>query len=161
MHKYALTVFLFLKSSFRVESFHSTLPSRACHKTTFSRAIAHNYKKEDPSAFQEKLDKFLDTQFFDPDSILAEENENSSPSDGGTAEQETEGRNKTTNPTLLWFARLVKNDYETAEALFAAGFISFMVILGQELLRYKLYGENYVPFQKGLGGGFGSKFDWY
>ena len=82
--------------------------------------------------FQEKLDRILDTQFFEPEKLL----ENQSP----------ENQKKSMNP-LVWFAKLVQNDYQTAEALFAAGFIAFMVVISQELVRMTMHGDAYHPFQ--------------
>jgi hypothetical protein len=117
------------------------------------------------------LDKFLDTPFFDPDKVLSQNEEQQEVSSAGDGIQEENGKDfnldenresssyQSSNPIALWFAKLVKNDYETAEALYAAGFISFMVIVGQELLRYQINGDNYIPFQRGHGG-FGNNFDW-
>ena len=61
------------------------------------------------------------------------------------------GDNGSKNP-IVWFAKLVKNDYETAEAFYAAGFISILVILTQEMLRMVKYGDAYVPFSRVAGG---------
>lgn len=96
--------------------------------------------KQQQETFQEKLDRVLDTQFFDPEEIL----ENESP-------EINENPEKSLNP-LVWFANLVRNDYQTAEALFAAGFISLMVVISQELLRMAKYGDAYHPFQNGSAG---------
>ena len=158
---FLLTVLVFQKS-FQVQSFSPILLTS--HSST--KSIVCSLKKDDgddTGTFQERLDKFLDTQFFDPDKVLAQNEEQevigTDLEENGTEEnRETNLSNR--NPIALWFAKLVKNDYETAEALYAASFISFMVILGQELLRYQLNGDNYVPFQRGHGG-FGNKFDWY
>ena len=73
--------------------------------------------------FEEKVDKFLDTEFFNPKDV------------------------KEGSP-LKWFANLVENDYATAEALYTSFFIAFMVLVTQELVRMQVYGENFVPFQK-------------
>jgi hypothetical protein len=51
---------------------------------------------------------------------------------------------------VRWFADLVKNDYNTAEALYAGVIFVIMVIISQELLRMQLYGDGYVPFQAGV-----------
>jgi hypothetical protein len=67
------------------------------------------------------IDSLLDTPLFDPDT-----------SDS-------------------WFANLVKNDYNTAEGLYAGIIIAMGVILSQEALRYVKYGSAYVPFH-GSGG---------
>mmetsp|Transcript_15607 Transcript_15607/g.25649 ORF Transcript_15607/g.25649 Transcript_15607/m.25649 type:complete len:159 (-) Transcript_15607:144-620(-) len=72
-----------------------------------------------------QINKFLDTPLFDPDSESNQEN---------------------------WFANLVKNDYDSAEALYV-GIVGIVgVIVSQEMLRIVKYGaDNYVPF--GHGGG--------
>jgi hypothetical protein len=85
-------------------------------------------KEEDNDSFQEKLDNL----FFDPDQVLKDNDEG-----------------QPQNPISLWFANLIKNDYELAESFFAAAFISTMVIISQELLRMQMYGDHYIPFSKG------------
>mmetsp|Transcript_16329 Transcript_16329/g.24531 ORF Transcript_16329/g.24531 Transcript_16329/m.24531 type:complete len:208 (-) Transcript_16329:1691-2314(-) len=92
--------------------------------------------EKDNKTMDEKIDKILDTPFFDPDKIL--DNDANNGGDGSSS----------SNP-LTWFANLVKNDYETAEALYAGVFFSVMVVLGQELLRMYMYGDGYIPFQGG------------
>jgi len=78
---------------------------------------------------EQELQDFLDRPFFVPEKV-----DDKSP--------------------LKWFANLVENDYQTAEALFASLFITGMVIVTQEVLRMQLYGpDNYIPFSKGGGGG--------
>jgi hypothetical protein len=94
----------------------------------------------DKSSFMDKVDSFLDTQFFDPDQVIESSSSSSSPSN---KQQEEESNNP-----MVWFANLVKNDYESAEALYAAGFISILVILTQEALRMVKYGDAYIPFTK-------------
>jgi hypothetical protein len=69
---------------------------------------------------------------FDPDQVLKDNDEG-----------------QPQNPISLWFANLIKNDYELAESFFAAAFISTMVIISQELLRMQMYGDHYIPFSKG------------
>lgn len=71
------------------------------------------------------LDAFLDTPFFDPDAPSSENN---------------------------WFANLVKNDYESAEALYVGAIAIFGVVVSQELLRWVKYGDAYVPFSSAAGG---------
>jgi hypothetical protein len=82
---------------------------------------------EDPSPNnnEDEID-FLDRQFFDPSTV------------------------KEGSP-LKWFANLVENDYETAEALFASFIIALLVVFTQELLRFQINGDAYIPFKK-LGG---------
>lgn len=53
--------------------------------------------------------------------------------------------------TNNWFANIVKNDYDTAEALYAGLVITLGVIVSQEALRIVKYGDVYVPFH-GTGG---------
>jgi len=88
----------------------------------------------EPKSFQDKLDNFLDKPLFDPDKMLDDQ-----------TDKVKENPQSSSNP-LVWFANLVKNDYETAEALYAAGIISLMVVLSQELLRMAKYGDAYQPF---------------
>lgn len=88
---------------------------------------------EDPRDDNEKLDDFLDKSFFEPDSF-----------------------NEDDSGPLASFAKLVKEDYELAETLFAGSFFVVLVIITQELLRMQLYGDRYIPFTK-LGSG-GSLF---
>jgi len=84
-------------------------------------------------SFQEKLDTFLDTPFFDPeDESLLQEDESSGRISGFRS----------------WFASLLKNDYETAEALYVALVFSILVVFSQELLRMQMYGNNYIPFTR-------------
>ncbi|KAL7576751.1 hypothetical protein ACA910_005666 [Epithemia clementina (nom. ined.)] len=58
-------------------------------------------------------------------------------------------------PLLQWFAKLVEQDYDTAEALFASLFIAILVIVTQELLRIQMFGDHYIPFSSRGGGGGG------
>ena len=76
---------------------------------------------------ENKIDTFLDKQIFDPESESNQDN---------------------------WFANLVKNDYDSAEALYVGVFVFAGVIISQELLRIVKYGESYIPF----GGGGGNLF---
>jgi hypothetical protein len=123
---FLITVALKLSESFSPISTLSTIkrPAFAC-TTTLSLS-----SDEDPetSSFQEKLNRFLDKPLFEKQTDKVKESPESS-----------------INP-LVWFANLVKNDYETAEALYAAGIISFLVVLTQELLRMVQYGDAYQPF---------------
>ena len=65
------------------------------------------------------LDAFLDKQLFDPNAPSNDDN---------------------------WFANLVRNDYDSAEALYVGAIGLFGVILSQELLRIVKYGSAYTPF---------------
>ena len=76
---------------------------------------------------ENKIDAFLDKPIFDPDSESNQDN---------------------------WFANLVKNDYDSAEALYVGVVVIVGVIVSQELLRIVKYGGNYFPF----GGGGGNLF---
>jgi hypothetical protein len=89
-------------------------------------------QNNDDDSFQDKLD----TLFFDPDQVL-KDNE----------------KGQVQNPISLWFANLMKDDYETAEIFFAATFLSIMVVVSQELLRMQIYGDHYIPFSKGTSPG--------
>jgi hypothetical protein len=91
-------------------------------------------------SLQEKMDAFLDTPFFDPDQILDDKYK-------GSQDRSSSDERSLSNPLLVWFANLVKNDYQTAEALYTAAFISIMVVFAQELLRMVKYGDAYHPFQ--------------
>ena len=85
----------------------------------------NNNNEDSNKPLDEKLDDFLDAPLFDPD---APSNDNN------------------------WFANLVKNDYESAEALYAGAIIIFGVVVSQELLRLVKYGDAYVPFSSASGG---------
>ena len=93
--------------------------------------------KSNALSINDQINVFLDTPFFDPDEIMEVEEYN-----------EDKNQKKANNPILLWFAQLVKNDYQTAETFYAAGFISVLVIFTQELLRIVRYGDDYIPFTK-------------
>jgi hypothetical protein len=87
--------------------------------------------RSDHTSFQERLDLFLDTPFFNPHDY---DNEATS-----------------TGP-LAWFAKLVKNDYATAEAIFAGTFFVILIVATQELLRMQLYSGEHVVFPFSMGG---------
>ena len=93
--------------------------------------------KSNALSINDQINVFLDTPFFYPDEIIEVEEYN-----------EVKNQKKANNPILLWFAQLVKNDYQTAETFYAAGFISVLVIFTQELLRMVRYGDAYIPFTK-------------
>jgi len=73
----------------------------------------------DDNSFDQKIDNLLDSPFFDPYAPSNDDN---------------------------WFANLVKNDYESAEALYAGAVVMFGVIVSQELLKIVKYGGGYVTF---------------
>lgn len=103
-----------------------------CTPSTFKMVVDENDpisgdQSDDTDNIGEKLDSFLDKPFFDPENSNNNEN---------------------------WFANLVKNDYDAAEALYVGAFLTIMVIVSQELLRIVKYGDMYVPF----GGGGGKLF---
>lgn len=79
----------------------------------------NNKGDDDDESFDEKMDSFLDKPMFDPNAPSNDDN---------------------------WFASLVKNDYESAEALYAGAIIIFGVVVSQELLRMVKYGGGYIPF---------------
>jgi hypothetical protein len=86
---------------------------------------SRNFNENDEES---EFDKMLDRQFFEPNEVGEE-----SP--------------------FKWFADLVENDYDTAESLYAGGFLVFMVIVSQELFRMQIHGSSYVPFHSGGGAG--------
>lgn len=77
-------------------------------------------------------DTFLDSPFFDPNSVL---------------------ENESSNPILRRLALFVQNDYEKAEMVLSVAFICTMIVISQEFVRFQIYGSNYVPF---VGGGTSS-----
>ena len=76
------------------------------------------------------LGEFLDQPFWDPTTV--DENDKS---------------------PIGWFARLVQQDYELAETLFVGAYFVILVIVTQEILRFQLYGDAYVPLVKAVGNG--------
>lgn len=76
------------------------------------------------------LDELLDKPFFDPNAY--EEDDSS---------------------LAGWFANLVKSNYEFAETLYVGTVFVILIIITQELLRFQIYGDGYLPFTKGVGGG--------
>ena len=102
------------------------------HKAT--RMAASNDGDDDEQNFIRRVDEFLDKPFFDPEA----------------AREEDEGE----EPSLKSrFARLVIEDYATAEAIYAGLFFSLLLVATQEALRYYMYGvDDYVPFSRGGGG---------
>lgn len=113
---------------------------------------------EDSSSWNEKLQAFLDTPVFDPEKVLSENERRIAEAD------DDDGENAAAPPSeegpfgklRLWFATLVTSDYELAETLYAGLFLSFMVLVSQELFRMQLYGDRYVPFHRGGGNWFDS-----
>eukprot|EP00587_Corethron_hystrix_P010271 CAMPEP_0113318006 /NCGR_PEP_ID=MMETSP0010_2-20120614/12724_1 /TAXON_ID=216773 ORGANISM="Corethron hystrix, Strain 308" /NCGR_SAMPLE_ID=MMETSP0010_2 /ASSEMBLY_ACC=CAM_ASM_000155 /LENGTH=128 /DNA_ID=CAMNT_0000175175 /DNA_START=192 /DNA_END=578 /DNA_ORIENTATION=+ /assembly_acc=CAM_ASM_000155 len=87
---------------------------------------------DDISRKKISIQEFLDTPTIDPDEILEA--------------SRTDETNSASSPLLTWFAELVKNDYNTAEALYVGIYFSILVVLTQELLRWQIYGSGYVPF---------------
>lgn len=78
----------------------------------------------DDISVEQKIDILLDTPFFDPYAPSNDDN---------------------------WFANLVKNDYNSAEALYAGAVVIFGVIVSQELLRMVKCGGLYASFNPGDG----------
>lgn len=77
-----------------------------------------------------ELDVFLDTPFYNPDTILDD------PSSSKVSKN---------------IAQFIKNDYETAEIILSGLLLVLLVIISQELLRIQIYGlDNYIPFSKGV-----------
>lgn len=90
-------------------------PTHSVHCTKLKEKYDDN---NDNKSFQERLDKFLDTPFFDP------------------------------NDESSWFASWVKNDYETAEFLYVGIIFVLLTVFSQELLRMAVYGNDYIPFTR-------------
>jgi len=129
-------------------SFHIEAPRRTRSRIdTPSAARKENLKREDDLKLsltkdddekhnndegldlEGRINVFLDTPIFDPDEEIRE--------------------GEIFSPLRSWFSSLVKNDYAFAESLYV-GFIFFvLVVFSQELLRMKIYGENYIPFTRG------------
>jgi hypothetical protein len=84
-------------------------------------------QKEKPKM---SLDQFLNQPFWDPTTV--DENDKS---------------------PIGWFARLVQQDYELAETLFVGAYFVILVIVTQELLRFQLSGDAYVPLARVAGSG--------
>lgn len=89
-------------------------------------------KENDERDHEFDIDAFLDTAFFDPDQVLKDEN---------------------SSPLLRRIASFVQQDYETAEAVMAGVFFVILIIFTQEVLLMQFYGDNYVPFVKGVSPG--------
>ena len=105
---------------------------RASHASRYPQPIrnphsllAKNSDEKENDSSQNNIDAFLDKQIFDPESESNQDN---------------------------WFANLVKNDYDSAEALYVGVFVFAGVVISQELLRIVKYGESYIPFGQGGGG---------
>ena len=106
------------------------------HKATRMAASNDDDDDNNKQNFRQRVDNFLDRQFFDPD--------------GEAARQEDEGDE--TSSLKSRFARLVIEDYATAEAIYVGLFFSILLLATQEALRYYMYGVDYVPFSRGGGG---------
>ena len=94
------------------------------HRDVLNLAMAsdpNNNRNSGDDDESNNVDAFLDKQIFDP------------------------------NESDNWFANLVKNDYDSAEALYVGAIGIFGIVLSQELLRMVKYGSSYTPF--GSGGG--------
>mmetsp|Transcript_4495 Transcript_4495/g.9539 ORF Transcript_4495/g.9539 Transcript_4495/m.9539 type:complete len:207 (-) Transcript_4495:239-859(-) len=113
-----------------------TRPARATTCSNSSIGLSNdNDDSEGSNNIKEKIGNFLDTPFFDPDAPIQEGDE------GGIM-----------GSFRAWFAGLVKEDYETAEALYAGLFFAVLLFATQELLRMQMYGTDYVPFTHSGGG---------
>ncbi|KAL3797605.1 hypothetical protein ACHAW5_003324 [Stephanodiscus triporus] len=78
----------------------------------------------DENSFDQKIENLLDKPFFDPYAPSNDDN---------------------------WFANLVRNDYDSAEALYAGAVVIFGVIVSQELLKIVKYGGENATFNPGDG----------
>jgi hypothetical protein len=77
-------------------------------------------------------DTFLDTPFFDPIAVT---------------------NDQAGNPLLRRLALFIQNDYNKAEMVLSGAFLFVMIVVSQELVRFQIHGDSYVPF---VGGGGGS-----
>lgn len=90
----------------------------------------NNNKNNGQDEDNNELDVFLDTPFYNPDTILND------PSSSKVSKN---------------IAQFIKNDYETAEIILSGLLLVLLVIISQELLRIQIYGyDNYIPFSKGI-----------
>ena len=110
-----------------------TRPTRATSNNSIG--LSNDNNDSEGNKIQEKIGNFLDTPFFDPDASIQEGDE------GGVM-----------GSFRAWFAGLVKEDYETAEALYVGLFFAILLFATQELLRMQMYGTDYVPFTRSGGG---------
>mmetsp|Transcript_5855 Transcript_5855/g.13893 ORF Transcript_5855/g.13893 Transcript_5855/m.13893 type:complete len:137 (+) Transcript_5855:25-435(+) len=83
----------------------------------------NNQNDESDESIGESLNTLLDKQFFDPEKYDEDD----------------------TGP-LAWFANFVKRDYEFAETVYVGVYLTVLVIVTQEVLRFQLYGDKYMPF---------------
>lgn len=106
-----------------------TTTARETYRHYRLNAAAPNKDDDEPAQDDDDgllLDDWLDRPFFDPSHY--EDDESSA---------------------LGKFARLVKDDYNLAETLYAGCFLTFMIIVSQEMLRFQIHGSHYIPFQAG------------
>jgi hypothetical protein len=127
-----------LSSTFVVQRKKNSRTYESCHPPRSSNravvcaamAIDPNNAKDgeendaDDNSFDQKIDNLLDKPFFDPYAPSNDDN---------------------------WFANLVRNDYDSAEALYAGAVVIFGVIVSQELLKIVKYGGEYATFNPGDG----------
>mmetsp|Transcript_8261 Transcript_8261/g.10625 ORF Transcript_8261/g.10625 Transcript_8261/m.10625 type:complete len:156 (+) Transcript_8261:35-502(+) len=133
----AIVLVLFLNVAI---SFHIEAPQRTCSRTntpktendlklSLTRDDDEKHDRDEGLDLEGKINAFLDTPIFDPDEEIR---------DGGIF-----------SPLKSWFSSLVKNDYAFAESLYVGLIFFVLVVFSQELLRMKIYGENYIPFTRG------------
>lgn len=127
-----LAIFLQL-SAIYTETSAAYVPSRVGDRYPIFMANSSDNENEKPKKNQNgrnedienRINKFLEEKIFDPNSESNQDN---------------------------WFANLVKNDYDSAEALYVGALMIVGVIVSQELLRLVKYGDSYIPLG-GYGGG--------
>lgn len=73
-------------------------------------------------------DIFLDTPFFDPSAVTEDQS---------------------SHHFLRQVALFIQNDYEKAEVILSGAFICIMIVVSQELVRFQIHGDSYVPFVGG------------
>ena len=114
---------------FQLDSHNQRVHHLVAPKSLRGVGLTNLHAQTDPNDEEDKsnntvdIDSLLETPIFDPDKSNS------------------------------WFANLVKNDYNTAEALYGGLVIAMGVVLSQEALRFVKYGASgYVPFHGGGGG---------
>ncbi|KAL3805336.1 hypothetical protein HJC23_009043 [Cyclotella cryptica] len=138
-------------------------PSQRCHhlhKSTTRKAVGRTILKIDANHNHNNSNERTDTKNEIPNR-RSNENADNNHNKETTLDRTTHQINDLLDQPLFdpdspsntnnWFANLVKNDYDTAEALYAGIIITLGVIASQEALRMVKYGAAYVPFH-GTGG---------
>lgn len=117
--------FVVLRSNNLKRSMRPTLPPMNEQNDDDDNSGDENDVKVTKSCLDQKKDNLLDNPFFDPFAPSNDKN---------------------------WFANLVRNDYESAEALYAGVVVILGVVISQQLLRIVKHGGGiYYVFHHGNG----------